>query len=218
MKIAGFWVYIAGVGVCVLLATQLVYSTQEHADQTNYRIITGPSPEVTTIPPVTPSSKTTEDILLSLCPPKPIKPVKNRKNNLLIVSTLDGQITALDLNNDGEMIWSSPTTPGPMLSSTLSDLELDDRGRMVKLIPSLSGNIYKLQDEVVEPLAMDASSLLSSSLKMQENLVLTGGKETRTFGIDLQTGEILYECSMGGECHQFSLRRLASHRTPARCR
>merc|ERR1719500_1255358 len=102
------------------------------------------------------------------------------------------------------MVWSSPTSPGPMLSSTLSDLEIDDRGRLVKLIPSLSGNIYKLQDETVEPLAMDASSLLSSSLKMQETVVLTGGKETRTIGLDLQSGEILYECSMGGDCQQLS--------------
>eukprot|EP00092_Neocalanus_flemingeri_P023955 GFUD01025986.1.p1 GENE.GFUD01025986.1~~GFUD01025986.1.p1 ORF type:complete len:1103 (+),score=344.15 GFUD01025986.1:320-3310(+) len=117
---------------------------------------------------------------------------------------MDGQITALDMNKDGEMIWSSPTSPGPMLSSTLSDLELDDRGHLVKLIPSLSGKIYKLQDELIEPLAMDATSLLSSSFKMQENVVLTGGKETRTFGLDLQTGEIMYECSMTGDCQQFS--------------
>jgi len=163
-----------------------------------------PSPEITTVPPVTQSSRSGEDILLSLCPPKTKKPFRTKNKNLLIVSTLDGQITALDLNKDGEMIWSSPTLPGPMLSSTLSDLEMDDRGHLVKLIPSLSGKIYKLQDEVIEPLAMDVSTLLSSSLKMQENVVLTGGKETRTFGMDLQTGEILYECSMSGGCQQFS--------------
>ena len=39
-----------------------------------------------------------EDILLSLCPPKAAKPIKQNKKNLLIVSTLDGYITALDLN------------------------------------------------------------------------------------------------------------------------
>ncbi len=40
----------------------------------------------------------------------------------------------MDLNRNGEMVWSVATVPGPMLSSTLSDLELDE----------LSGKIYKL--------------------------------------------------------------------------
>ena len=103
------------------------------------------------------------------------------------------------------MVWSVATVPGPMLSSTLSDMELDERGHLVRLIPSLSGKIYKLKDEMVEPIALDASSLLFSSLKMQENLVLTGGKETRTLGIDLKTGEVQYECGMTGECRQYGL-------------
>jgi len=124
---------------------------------------------------------------------------------LLIVSTLDGYLTALDLNNNGEMVWSVATVPGPMLSSTLSDMELDERGHLVRLIPSLSGKIYKLKDEMVEPIALDASTLLFSSLKMQENLVLTGGKETRTLGIDLKTGEVQYECGMSGDCTQYGV-------------
>ena len=103
------------------------------------------------------------------------------------------------------MLWSVPTVPGAMLSSTLSQMELDDRGHLVRLIPSLSGKIYKLKEEMVEPMAMDASSLLSSSLKMQENLVLTGGQETRTVGIDLETGEVQYECGMSGDCHQYGV-------------
>ena len=201
MKLVKCCVYIAGLGLCIILATQFPSINGEKEEK---HFLSPHNPEITTVPPVTPSSRPVEDILLSLCPPKAVKPFKNKKNNLLIVSTLDGQITALDLNKDGEMLWSSPTSPGPMLSSTLSDLELDDRGRLVKLIPSLSGNIYKLQDETVEPMAMDASSLLSSSFKMQENVVLTGGKETRTVGLDLQTGEMLYECSMAGDCQQMS--------------
>ena len=103
------------------------------------------------------------------------------------------------------MLWSVPTVPGAMLSSTLSQMELDDRGHLVRLIPSLSGKIYKLKEEMVEPMALDASSLLSSSLKMQENLVLTGGQETRTVGIDLESGEVQYECGMSGDCHQYGV-------------
>jgi translation initiation factor 2-alpha kinase 3 len=37
---------------------------------------------------------------------------------------------------------------------------------------------------------------------MQENMVITGGKESRTYGIVLQTGQINYECSMN-ECTNF---------------
>ena len=64
-------------------------------------------------------------------------------------------------------IFVATLVPGPMLSSTLSDMELDERGHLVRLIPSLSGKIYKLKDEMVEPIALDASTLLFSSLKMQ---------------------------------------------------
>ena len=170
-----------------------------------YEDVITPSPLVTPQPPPLVGNKRPEDILLSLCPPKLKQPIKSIKKNILIVSTLDGYITALDLNRNGEMVWSLATMPGPMLSSTLSDLEHDERGHLVRLIPSLSGKIYKLKDEMVEPIAMDASSLLFSSLKMQENVALTGGKEVRTLGIDLETGEVQYECGMAGDCHQYGV-------------
>ena len=50
----------------------------------------------------------------------------------------------------------------------------------------------------VEPLNLDANSFVSYSLKMQKNLVFTGGKESRTVGLDLATGEVQYHCSMEG--------------------
>ena len=170
-----------------------------------YEDVVTPLPYVTPQPPPLAGNRRPEDILLSLCPPKLKQPIKSVKKNLLIVSTLDGYITALDLNKNGEMVWSVATVPGPMLSSTLSDLELDERGHLVRLIPSLSGKIYKLKDEMVEPVAMDASSLLFSSLKMQENLALTGGKEVRTLGVDLETGQVQYECGMDGDCRQYGV-------------
>lgn len=171
----------------------------------------GESPEdvVTQTPPVTPTPSNHaqgEEILLSLCPPKTSNPLKlpKIKKNILIVSTLDGQVTALDLANSGEMIWSTPTHPGSMLSSTISSMELDDRGQWMKLIPSLTGKLYKFNGEHVEPLNVDANSFVSYSLKMQKNLIFTGGKETRTMGIDMNTGSVLYECSMDGHCKKFT--------------
>ena len=110
MKIAQYCIYIAGIGVCLLILTNLTKAAKGKNGYKGPQFIPDPSPEITTVAPVTPpSTRSGEDILLSLCPPKTVKPLKNKKNNLLIVSTLDGQITALDLNKDGEMIWSSPT-------------------------------------------------------------------------------------------------------------
>ena len=45
------------------------------------------------------------------------------------------------------MVWSVPPHPGPLLSSTISHMELDDRGRYMKLIPSLAGNLYKFNGQ-----------------------------------------------------------------------
>ena len=111
-------------------------------------------------------------------------------------------------------MWSSATQPGPLLSSTISSMELDDSGQYIKLIPSLNGKLYKFNGEVseyhichnsvqsqpqhVEPMNLDANSFVSYSLKMQKNLVFTGGKEARTVGLDLATGEAQYHCSMEG--------------------
>ena len=61
---------------------------------------------------------------------------------------LELQLTALDLGNRGEMVWSAATQPGPLLSSTISAMELDDRGQFMKLIPSLNGKLYKFNGEV----------------------------------------------------------------------
>jgi hypothetical protein len=44
---------------------------------------------------------------------------------------------------------------------------------------------------------------------MQENMVVTGGKESRTYGILLNTGQISYECSMN-ECTNFQVTFIAN--------
>ena len=70
-------------------------------DNNYYRDPVTPRPSVTPPPSPSPSPhhyKTDQDIIRSLCPPKQTKPIKSSGKNLLIVSTLDGHITALDLN------------------------------------------------------------------------------------------------------------------------
>ena len=77
-----------------------------------YEDVVTPLPHVTPQPPPLAGNRRPEDILLSLCPPKLQQPIKSVKKNLLIVSTLDGYITALDLNRNGEMVWSVMASSG----------------------------------------------------------------------------------------------------------
>ncbi|CAN7999569.1 unnamed protein product, partial [Ixodes pacificus] len=108
---------------------------------------------------------------------------------LFIVGTLDGRISALDPREHGNVVWSHETGPGPLLSSSLSRLEMRNRGQRVRLIPSLDGSLYKFNGETVEPLPLTADFLLKSSFKLGDDLVITGGKEARSYGINLHTGQ-----------------------------
>jgi len=42
----------------------------------------------------------------------------------MIVSTLDGNISALDLRNKGDLVWSIHADSTPLLSSSISKLEV----------------------------------------------------------------------------------------------
>ena len=133
---------------------------------------------------------------LPVCPPKETP----SSENVLIVSTLDGKITALD-GKKSVPLWSVTTEPGEMVSSTISQLELTNNAKWVKLIPSLAGGLYKFDGESVEAVPLSAETLLKSSFKFADNTIITGGKESRTYGIEMQTGKIRYECSLDG-CEQ----------------
>jgi hypothetical protein len=97
-------------------------------------------------------------------------------SNLLLVSTLDGQMSALDMDKSGAHLWSVATGPGPMLSSTISQVELTNNAQFVKLIPSLAGGIYKFDGHSVEPVPMTAEALLKASFKFADNTVMTGNR------------------------------------------
>lgn len=131
--------------------------------------------------------------------PKPSDVAEGKTfRELFIVSTLDGKITALDPKAHGNLVWSHETGPGGLLSSSLSRLEMHNRGQRVRLIPSLDGLLYKFNGETVEPLPLSADFLLRSSYRLGDDLVITGGKEARTYGINVHTGQVRYICTMGG--------------------
>ena len=57
------------------------------------------------------------DAEVRLCPTPPS--ADKRNSNVILVSTLDGKLTALDPNDEGRMLWSIDTKPGDMVSSTI---------------------------------------------------------------------------------------------------
>lgn len=61
-----------------------------------------------------------------------------------------------------------------MISSSIQNLELTNNGQWVRMIPSLSGSIYKFDGESVEPIPITADNLLSSSYKYSDELVISG--------------------------------------------
>lgn len=116
----------------------------------------------------------------------------------LYVSTLDGKISTLDLSNKGALQWSVLTEPGELLSSSIHRLELTNNGKYVRMIPSLNGGIYKFDGDSIEAIPVTAEDLLKSSFKFSDDMVISGGKESRSYGINTRTGRVIYECSMAG--------------------
>lgn len=114
------------------------------------------------------------------------------------MTTLDGRLSSLDFTNGGALQWSVPTEPGDLVSSSIHRLELTNNGKYVRMIPSLSGGIYKFDGDSLEAVPMTAEDLLKSSFKFTDDMVISGGKETRIYGINTRTGNLVYEYSMNG--------------------
>lgn len=66
------------------------------------------------------------------------------------------------------------------------------------MIPSLSGGIYKFDGESIEAIPVTADDLLKSSFKFSEDMVISGGRERRTYGVNSRTGNVKYEVSIDG--------------------
>ncbi|KAJ0172104.1 hypothetical protein K1T71_012077 [Dendrolimus kikuchii] len=116
-------------------------------------------------------------------------------NDLVIISTLDGKISAFSTQN-GIKAWDLETQP--LLSSNLHHVELTSGGKWVRLVPSLRGTLYSLSGDSIEPLPFDAEQLLSSSFKYSEDMVIAGARETHWLGLDASTGGVVYECGTTG--------------------
>ncbi|XP_057656757.1 eukaryotic translation initiation factor 2-alpha kinase [Diorhabda carinulata] len=112
---------------------------------------------------------------------------------LLIVSTLDGKISAL--NSNGSLLWELDTGPGPLLLSNIHNLELNNNGEWIRMIPSLTGTLYKFDGTTLDPIPITAEELLKSSFKYSDDLVIAGGIDVSTYGVGFRTGTFYYECN-----------------------
>lgn len=117
--------------------------------------------------------------------------------SLVIISTLDGRISALDPHNQGRKQWDLDVGSGCLLSSSLSKPEVFGN-KMI--IPSLDGALFQLNRdrESMEAVPFSVESLLESSYRIGEDTVLVGGKSLTTYGLGAYSGKLRYICSAVG--------------------
>lgn len=53
-------------------------------------------------------------------------------------------------------------------------MQLTNNGQWVRMIPSLSGGLYKFDGDSIVPVPVTADSLLSSSYRYSDDLVIAG--------------------------------------------
>ncbi|XP_053392542.1 methionine--tRNA ligase-like [Mercenaria mercenaria] len=121
---------------------------------------------------------------------------------LILVSTLDGKLSALDVKEEGKLLWSVAADSRPLLSSSISKLEIMHEGVPTRYIPSLNGGLYRYDGESIEAVPLSVDTLLSSTFKLADNTMMIGGKDLVTYGLDPHTGQVRYACGVKG-CQTF---------------
>ncbi|XP_053444050.1 eukaryotic translation initiation factor 2-alpha kinase 3 [Nycticebus coucang] len=127
--------------------------------------------------------------------------LRPRSRSLVIISTLDGRIAALDPENHGKKQWDLDVGSGSLVSSSLSKPEVFGN-KMI--IPSLDGDLFQWDRdrESMETVPFTVESLLESSYKFGDDVVLVGGKSLTTYGLSAYSGKVRYICSALG-CRQW---------------
>ena len=153
-------------------------------------------PEPNVIPPPKKEDPETIETLVNNQPPAGAK--VNCGDLYILVSTIDGKVTALDLHNHGAMMWSVPADTKPLYSSSLANMEIIRNGKKLRVIPSLDGALYQYDGEKVEAVPMSAETLLSNTYRLSDDAMVVGSKDIRNYGIDVKTGEVQYMCGSEG--------------------
>lgn len=119
--------------------------------------------------------------------------------NVFIVNTLDGKMNILNAI-DGTLKWTKEVHRETLFSSTIPNFLFDEHGEQMQLIPSINGHIYRQKGKVFEEFT-SIEMLIKRSLKLNENVMLVGGQESKMIGFDMDTGETVYECGLA-DCSQ----------------
>ncbi|XP_014708261.1 eukaryotic translation initiation factor 2-alpha kinase 3 [Equus asinus] len=129
--------------------------------------------------------------------PDDVTELRPRGRSLVIISTLDGRIAALDPENHGKKQWDLDVGSGSLVSSSLSKPEVFGN-KMI--IPSLDGDLFQWDRdrESMETVPFTVESLLESSYKFGDDVVLVGGKSLTTYGLSAYSGKVRYICSALG--------------------
>ncbi|KAG9275196.1 eukaryotic translation initiation factor 2-alpha kinase 3 [Astyanax mexicanus] len=121
----------------------------------------------------------------------------HNRRSLVIISTLDGRIAALDPLNQGRKQWDLDVGSGCLVSSSLSKPEVFGNKMF---IPSLDGALFQWNRdrESMEAVPFSVESLLDSSYRVGDDTVLVGGKSLTTYGLGAYSGKLKYICSAVG--------------------
>ncbi|UYV75731.1 hypothetical protein LAZ67_13001161 [Cordylochernes scorpioides] len=109
----------------------------------------------------------------------------NVPREYVLLSTIDGRLTAMDARDQGKMLWSEKIGESPLLESTLPQFfELEIGGEMYKLLPTFDGKLFINRDGNLQHVGHLTENIMKS-IQTQP----TGGWERSKYGLDLLTGQ-----------------------------
>ncbi|VDK83282.1 unnamed protein product [Litomosoides sigmodontis] len=119
----------------------------------------------------------------------------------LLASTIDGKITAMDIEKNGEVVWTVNTDEVPLLSGSFNQQNLIADNFPYLLVPSLNGLLYMFN---METSSLNLIPLSANARIMIGNDEVAGGTFVASTGIDPLTGKMRYRCT-AGKCVQYEV-------------
>uniref|UniRef100_A0A8R1XVA9 Protein kinase domain-containing protein n=1 Tax=Onchocerca volvulus TaxID=6282 RepID=A0A8R1XVA9_ONCVO len=117
----------------------------------------------------------------------------------LLASTIDGKVTAMDIDKNGEMVWTVDADKVPLLSSSFNKQKLIADNLPYILVPSLDGSLYMFN---VKSSSLSLIPLSANARVMIGDDEIAGGTFVTSTGVDPLTGKIRYRCT-AGKCMQY---------------
>uniref|UniRef100_A0A1I8ECZ3 PQQ enzyme repeat family protein n=1 Tax=Wuchereria bancrofti TaxID=6293 RepID=A0A1I8ECZ3_WUCBA len=120
-----------------------------------------------------------------------------------LASTVDGKITAMDIEKNGEVVWIVDADNVPLLSSSLNQQKLAADNFPYMLVPSLDGSLYMFN---VKSSSLSLIPLSANARILIGNDEIAGGTFVTSTGINPLTGKMRYQCT-AGKCMQYETTR-----------